>query len=61
MKEYQSLLKRAGIILEDFNIANPNKDHWAWPLAVLTSMVWLPEGFCDYLFDVRGYQEHLRR
>lgn len=61
MKEYQSLLKRAGIILEDFNIANPNKDHWAWPsVKVLTEYGLVAGGLRnDYLFDVEGYQEHL--
>jgi hypothetical protein len=61
MEEYQSLLKRAGLILEDFDIQNPNEDHWAWDsVRVLTEYGLLAGGLNnDYLFDAESYQEHL--
>lgn len=61
MKEYQGLLKRAGLILEDFDIPNPNEDHWAWSsVKVLTEYGLVAGGpWNDYLFDTESYQEHL--
>lgn len=61
MKEYQALLKRAGIVLEEFDISNPNANHWAWSsVKVLTEYGLLSGGMKnDYLFDVESYQEHL--
>ncbi len=60
IKEYQGLLKRAGLILEDFDIPNPNEDHWAWnSVKVLTEYGLVAGGLNnDYLFDVESYQEH---
>lgn len=61
IREYQGLLKRAGVILEDFDISNPNTDHWAWSsVKVLTEYGLISGGLNnDYLFEVESYQEHL--
>ncbi len=61
MDEYQGLLKRAGVILEDFDIPNVNADHWAWNSAkVLTENGLVAGGLKnDYLFDVESYQQNL--
>lgn len=61
IEEYQGLLKRAGLILEDFDIPNPNEDHWAWnSVKVLTEYGLVAGGLRnDYLFNVESYQEHL--
>lgn len=58
---YRKLLKRAGIVLEDFDIPNPNEDHWAWPsVKVLTEYGLVSGGLNnDYLFETDSYQEHL--
>ncbi|NLO38703.1 MAG: FAD-dependent oxidoreductase [Ruminiclostridium sp.] len=61
MKEYQGLLKRAGLILEDFDIPNPNADHWAWnSIKVLTEYGLVAGGMNnDYLLNVESNEEHL--
>lgn len=61
LQEYQGLLKRAGLILEDFDIPNPNKNHWAWnSVKVLTEYGLVSGGLKnDYLFNVESFQEHL--
>ena len=61
IQEYQGLLKRAGLILEDFDISNPNADHWAWnSIKVLTEYGLVAGGMNnDYLLDVESNEEHL--
>lgn len=61
LRQYQNLLKRTGLILDDFDIPNPNEDQWAWPsVKVLTEYGLVAGGIDnDYLFDVEAYQENL--
>lgn len=59
VKDYQKLLKRRGVTLFDFNEANPNGEHWAWPAVKILAEYGLVAGGInnDYLFDVESNQE----
>lgn len=61
IEDYQKLLTRSGITIADFNVKNPNADHWAWPSVKELAGYGLVAGGedNDYLFDAEAYQENL--